>query len=110
MPFFKSPFTTDGHIATAQVHALCCSCCWLVVAGGDAGMGGDASVADADDDDVNADDDDSMKCRPLGVLDCITKANCVAASAAASCFHQKHYSVSLNILKCSILHSKQNGY
>lgn len=66
-----------------------------MVAGGDASMGGDASVGGDDDDDANtgdnanAGDDASVKCRPLGVLDCITKANCVAASAAASCFHQK---------------------
>lgn len=86
MPFFKSPSITYGQIATAQVHELCC-CCGLVVAGGDASMGGDASVADDDDDDANAGDDASVKCRPLGVLDCITKANWVAASAAASCFH-----------------------
>lgn len=68
-----------------------------MAASGDACVGDDATTGD----DANAGDDASVKCRPLGVLDCITKANCVAASAAASCFNQIHYSVSLNILKCS---------
>lgn len=66
----------------------------MVTAIGDASGRGDAKTGE----DANAGEDASVKCRPLGVLDCITKANCVAASAAASCFHQRYYSVRLNSL------------